>query len=126
MATVCSCCLAMMGWTPAFVPVLVLFLMTTALDAHTVPTEMAFATNTLPRAYWARMQSLRVAGFQILSGLGSFFTGAIIVQYGYWLPFLLAGLAQIVSVLLDQLEQLQPLDEYSKASECQDEWAINV
>ena len=93
-----ACCLGLMGWTPAFFPVVLLFLVTMAVDACTVPSEMAFATNTLPRPYWARMQSLRVAGFQILSGLGSFSAGTLILDYGYWLPFLLAGLAQAGSV----------------------------
>ncbi|MBT3345973.1 MAG: MFS transporter [Gemmatimonadetes bacterium] len=92
--------LGMMGWTGNYEMAIALFLVSSVMEAITVPTEMTFATHTLPRAYWARMQSLRVAGFQILSGLGSFWAGGLIIEYGYDVPFALAGVARVGSSLL--------------------------
>ena len=89
--------IALLGLATDFYSAVLLFLISNVMEAITVPTEMAFATNSLPRPYWARMQSLRVAGFQILSGLGSFWAGALILDYGYTLPFGLAGAARVVS-----------------------------
>lgn len=93
-------CIGALGWAGHFYLVIGLFLLSAATEAITVPTEMAFATETLPRRYWARMQSLRVTGFQILCGLGSFWAGKLILEYGYGLPFGLAGLARLASTLL--------------------------
>jgi predicted MFS family arabinose efflux permease len=77
-----------------------LFLISTALESLTTPAEMAFATNTLPRSYWGRMQSLRVTGFQCLSALGSVAAGILIVTYGYSVAFFLAGLARMTSAFI--------------------------
>lgn len=76
------------------------FLISTAVESMTTPTEMTFATNTLSRAYWGRMQSLRVTGFQCLSALGSIWAGLLIVEHGYWAAFALAGLARLGSALV--------------------------
>jgi len=74
-----------------------LFMISTALESLTTPTEMTFATNTLSRPYWGRMQSLRVTGFQCLSAIGSVWAGFLIVDHGYEAAFALAGLARLCS-----------------------------
>jgi MFS family permease len=80
-----------MGWAVVF------FLGATAMEAMTMPIEMNSATRALPRRYWARIQSMRVTGFQLLSGLGSVSAGYMVVEYGYWLPFSLAAVALVGS-----------------------------
>jgi MFS family permease len=77
-----------------------LFLVSTAVESLTTPTEMTFATNSLSRPYWGRMQSLRVTGFQVLSAIGSIWAGFLIVEHGYWASFALAGLARLCSALV--------------------------
>jgi predicted MFS family arabinose efflux permease len=93
-----AACLATMGGPSSLPLVVVLFVAAMALDALAVPVEMTFATNSLSRPHWARMQSLRVTGFQILSGAGSLAAGSLIQACGYWLPFALAGAGQVASI----------------------------
>ena len=92
--------LAAMGLWLNFPFAVLLFLISTAIDSLTVPAEMAFATNTIPRPYWARLQSLRVTGYQVPSAIGSIVAGILIVTYGYWLAFLFAGIARLTSALV--------------------------
>ena len=92
--------LTAMGLWLNFPFAVLLFLISTSIDSLTVPAEMAFATNTIPRPYWARLQSLRVTGFQALSALGSVVAGILIITYGYWLAFLLAGMARLTSSII--------------------------
>ena len=92
--------IGLMGWLVSFPLAVLFFLIIAMTEALTVPAEMAFATNTLSRPYWGRMQSGRVTGFQILSALGSVWAGELILSYGYWIPFGLACLARIGSALL--------------------------
>lgn len=83
--------------------VVAIFLLTSITEAITTPTEMTFATNTVPREYWGRLQSFRVMGFQIPSGFASFWAGNLVVRYGYWVPFALAGLTRFVSAMIFML-----------------------
>ena len=76
------------------------FLTAAIVDAITTPTEMTYATLIVPSRYWARMQSLRVTGFQIPAGLASLAAGFLIVEYGYWATFALAGALRLVSALI--------------------------
>ena len=59
------------------------------------PSDQHFSTQVLPRRFWARIQGLRVCGFQLLSFLGSLIGGTLILDYGYggrlWLGLRLAG-----------------------------------
>ena len=76
------------------------FLTAAIVEAITTPTEMTYATQIVPSRYWARMQSLRVTGFQIPAGLASLAAGFLIVEYGYWATFALAGALRLVSALI--------------------------
>lgn len=76
------------------------FLVVGVVEAITMPSEMTYATQIIPSRYWARMQSLRVTGFQIPSGLASLAAGFIIVEYGYWATFALGGAMRLASALI--------------------------
>lgn len=79
---------------------LILVLIGATVEAITTPTEMTFATQVMPRKYWARIQSVRVTGFQIPSGIASFVAGFLIVRYGYWITFALAGALRMTSAFI--------------------------
>ncbi len=70
-----------------------------AAEAITSPTEMTFATRVIPRKFWGRIQSVRVAGFQIPSGIASLIAGFVIVKYGYWLTFMIAAALRFTSAM---------------------------
>jgi MFS family permease len=76
---------------------LVLVLIGAAAESISTPTEMTFATRVMPRKFWGRIQSVRVAGFQIPAGVASLVAGFLIVQYGYWLTFTLAAALRLAS-----------------------------
>lgn len=79
---------------------LIFILIGTTAESITTPTEMTFATQVIPRKYWGRIQSVRVAGFQVPSGIASFVAGFLIVKYGYWLTFGLAGVLRFASAVI--------------------------
>ena len=95
-----SLALVLLGFSQSLSLGLACFLLTTIVEAITAPTEMTYATQVVPSAYWARMQSLRVTGFQIPAGLASLAAGFIIVEYGYWATFVLAGTLRMVSAVI--------------------------
>lgn len=64
------------------------------------PSDQHFSTQVLPRRYWARIQGLRVCGFQLLNFLGSLLGGTLILDYGYGAAFGLACAARIASGLI--------------------------
>lgn len=64
------------------------------------PSDQHFSTQVLPRCYWARIQGLRVCGFQLLNFLGSLLGGTLILDYGYGAAFGLACAARIASGLI--------------------------
>ena len=64
------------------------------------PSDQHFSTQVLPRRFWARIQGLRVCGFQLLSFLGSLIGGTLILDYGYGAVFGLACASRIASGLI--------------------------
>ena len=64
------------------------------------PSDQHFSTQVLPRRYWARIQGLRVCGFQLLNFLGSLIGGILILDYGYGAVFGLACASRIASGLI--------------------------
>jgi MFS family permease len=92
--------LILLGFSDNLYLVFVLFLIAAIVEAITMPTEMTYATQIVPRMYWARMQSLRVTGFQIPAGFASLAAGFLIVDYGYWATFALAGSMRLLSALI--------------------------
>lgn len=76
------------------------FLLAGIVEAVTMPSEMTYATQVIPSRFWARMQSLRVTGFQIPAGIASMTAGFLIVEYGYWATFALAGATRMASALI--------------------------
>ena len=95
-----AACMAALGASGHLGWALLFFFGANAMEAVTMPIEMNSATRALPRRYWARIQSMRVTGFQLLSGLGSVSAGYMVVEYGYWLPFALAALALVGSAAI--------------------------
>ena len=93
-------CLGGMGWMIDFHLAVLLFLGMAATETVTTPIEITFATRIVSRAHWGRMQSFRVTGFQILSGLGSFAAGWLILEYGYGVSFALAGFFALASAVV--------------------------
>ncbi|MEE2754779.1 MAG: MFS transporter, partial [Candidatus Latescibacterota bacterium] len=79
---------------------LIFILIGATAESITTPTEMTFATQVMPRKYWGRLQSVRVTGFQIPSGIASVCAGFLIVKYGYWLTFALAGILRLASAVI--------------------------
>ena len=61
------------------------------------PSDQHFSTQVLPRRFWARIQGLRVCGFQLLNFLGSLIGGILILDYGYGAVFGLACASRIAS-----------------------------
>ena len=61
------------------------------------PSDQHFSTQVLPRRFWARIQGLRVCGFQLLNFLGSLIGGMLILDYGYGAVFGLACASRIAS-----------------------------
>ena len=91
------------GFMGAFIslPVaLPMFLVGRAGEVIDIPADQHFTTQVLPRRYWARVQSFRVCGFQLLAFLGSLIGGVLILEYGYALVFGLAGAARAASGLI--------------------------
>ena len=82
---------------PVAVP---MFLLGRASEVIDIPADQHFTTQVLPRRYWARIQSFRVCGFQLLAFLGSLIGGVLILEYGYALVFGLAGAARAASGLI--------------------------
>ena len=64
------------------------------------PSDQHFSTQVLPRRFWARIQGLRVCGFQLLNFLGSLIGGMLILDYGYGAVFGLACASRIASGLI--------------------------
>lgn len=64
------------------------------------PSDQHFSTQVLPRRFWARIQGLRVCGFQLLNFLGSLIGGTLILDYGYGAVFGLACASRIASGLI--------------------------
>lgn len=95
-----SISLACLGLSGNIWEALVLVLIGATVEAITTPTEMTFATQVMPRKYWGRIQSVRVTGFQIPSGIASFVAGFLIVRYGYWITFALAGGLRLASAFI--------------------------
>lgn len=77
-----------------------MFLLSRAGEVIDIPSDQHFTTQVLPRRYWARIQSFRVCGFQLLAFLGSLIGGVLILEYGYALVFGLAGAARAASGLI--------------------------
>ena len=95
-----SLSLACLGMSANIWEALALVLIGATVEAITTPTEMTFATQVMPRKYWGRIQSVRVTGFQIPSGIASFTAGFLIVRYGYWITFALAGALRMTSAFI--------------------------
>ncbi len=64
------------------------------------PSDQHFSTQVLPRRFWARIQGLRVCGFQLMNFLGSLIGGILILDYGYGAVFGLACASRIASGLI--------------------------
>ncbi len=92
--------LAYLGFVGDIWLALPLILVSATAEAITTPSEMTFATQVMPRKYWGRIQSVRVTGFQIPSGVASFVAGFLIVTYGYWMTFALSGGLKLTSALI--------------------------
>jgi len=86
--------LSELGWACS------VFLLIMAVDSLTTPMEMTFATHSVSQRYWGRIQSLRVAGFQVLAGGASMWAGEMIMRHGYGHTFVLSGAATLLSGLL--------------------------
>ena len=76
------------------------FLVSRAAEVLDNPADQHFSTQVLPRRYWARIQGFRVCGFQLCNFVGSVLGGLLIIEYGYWAAFGLAGAARIASGLI--------------------------
>jgi hypothetical protein len=74
-----------------------MFLLVRTAEVIDNPSEQHFSTQVLPRRYWARIQGLRVCGFQLFSFAGSILGGFLILDYGYGAAFGLACVARIAS-----------------------------
>ncbi len=82
---------------PVAVP---MFLLARAGEVIDIPADQHFTTQVLPRRYWARVQSIRVCGFQLLAFFGSLIGGVLILEHGYLLVFGLAALSRTASGLV--------------------------
>jgi len=98
-----SLALVTLGFCDSLALGFVCFLTSAIVDAITTPTEMTYATQIVPSRFWARLQSLRVTGFQIPAGLASLGAGFVIIEYGYWATFALAGTLRLASALIMQV-----------------------
>ncbi len=90
-------CLGLLGGAQGLLLGAFIFLLFWAVENTATPVEMAFANEQIPPHYWARMQSVRVLGFQVPAALGSFWAGETIVQAGYGPVFLVGAGALLVS-----------------------------
>ncbi|MFT5089358.1 MAG: MFS family permease [Candidatus Latescibacterota bacterium] len=77
-----------------------MFLISRAAEVIDNPSDQHFSTQVLPRHYWARIQGVRVCGFQICNFAGSLLGGVLILDYGYGAAFGLACVARIASGLI--------------------------
>ena len=82
---------------PVAVP---MFLLARASEVIDNPSDQHFSTQVLPRRYWARIQGVRVCGFQLLNFLGSLLGGVLILDYGYAAAFGLACVSRVASGLI--------------------------
>ncbi len=73
------------------------FIVSRAAEVVDNPADQHFSTQVLPRRYWARIQGFRVCGFQLCNFVGSVLGGLLIIDYGYWAAFSLAGVARVAS-----------------------------
>ena len=69
-------------------------------EGISTPIEMVFSTEVVSGAYWGRIQSIRVTGFQLFAAVGSIWGGEMIVRYGYGVTFGVGALATLLSGLL--------------------------
>ncbi len=76
-----------------------MFLLTRLSEVIDIPSDQNFSTQVLPRRYWARIQGVRVCGFQLLNFLGSLIGGVLILDYGYAAAFGLACASRVASGL---------------------------
>ena len=95
-----SIALVLLGLSDHLLLGFICFLTASIVEAITTPTEMTYATQIVPSRYWARLQSLRVTAFQIPAGIASLAAGFLIVDYGYWATFALAGATRMASALI--------------------------
>ena len=95
-----SISMVLMGLSGNLWEALVFILIGATVESIATPTEMTFATRVIPRRFWGRIQSVRVAGFQIPSGIASLGAGFLIVKYGYWLTFTIAAALRLTSGLI--------------------------
>jgi len=89
--------LAVMGTFISLPLAVIMFLLVRTAEVIDNPSEQHFSTQVLPRRYWARIQGLRVCGFQLFSFAGSILGGFLILDYGYGAAFGLACVARIAS-----------------------------
>ncbi len=82
---------------PVAVP---MFLLARASEVIDNPSDQHFSTQVLPRRYWARIQGVRVCGFQLLNFVGSLLGGVLILDYGYAAAFGLACVSKVASGLI--------------------------
>ena len=92
--------LAALGVTGHLWLAFAVFLIYSMSEAMATPQEMTFATESVPRAYWGRGQSLRVMGSQLCSAVGSIAAGRIILKSGYAVSFGMAAVAVFGSAIL--------------------------
>ena len=90
-------CLGLLGGLDGLLLGAFIFLLFWAVENTATPVEMAFANEQIPPHYWARMQSVRVLGFQLPSAMGSFWAGEMIVHSGYGPVFGVGALALLAS-----------------------------
>ena len=76
------------------------FLVSRAAEVVDNPADQHFSTQVLARRYWARIQGFRVCGFQLCNFVGSVLGGLLIIDYGYWAAFGLAGAARMASGII--------------------------
>ena len=104
-AILCARCMgggavAVMGAVISLPLAVSMFLLVRAGEVIDNPSDQNLSTQVLPRRYWARIQGFRVCGFQIFSFAGSILGGVMILDYGYWAAFGLAGAARIASGII--------------------------
>ena len=92
--------LALLGWMLDLHLAVLVFAAVAAAEALATPIEITFTTTRVSPTYWARLQSARVTGYQILSGLGSLVAGPLILHWGYGISFALAGACNLASAAI--------------------------
>lgn len=92
--------LVFLGFSGHIYEALIFTVIGAMVESISSPAEMTYATRIVPRKYWGRIQSVRVVGFQIPSGIASLVAGFLIVQYGYWLTFAIAAGLRLASGII--------------------------